>query len=300
MIFGDSLETSTGQVRINCPGFCEKAGKSTDEGYHFYISTKNNKYICHRCGTRGPNIHDLFPTFAYYYDTEILLDFAIFDPDTKKISFDLNLFSEPVEDYHFEYLYLRNKRHLSDEDIKTFDLRRGIGDFEGSVIIPLKDLDGKTIFYLRRSLDSRSGLRYIDPVGATKIGVLGNYDQCFNSKTTWVYLTEGWFTGKALGPNFVCTLGKYIHHSQAYKIAAFKDIFYCPDSDVSAAEIRKNILTLLDYTDHVYYLQVPRDRKCDADDLTYNEKCHMISQPFHITRFNIGDVEKYVEKSIYS
>lgn len=284
-----SVSTYTGQMRINCP-FCEGKGKSTDDGHHLYISKSNYKYICFRCNSKG-NFMEVYPNLQYYIDSDIDLDFGLLEINNGKITFDLSKISKELNIWDPECLYLES-RNLSFEDIKFYQFRIGTGKYQGYIVIPVFDEVGDCIYFISRAVQKDNSVRYKNPPTVGRLGILANYN---NAKFHYsVYLTEGFFTGKALGHNFIGQLGTMISNNQAQKIANLNKVIYCADSEVKVDIIVKNCNTILRYREEVYFIPVPRDRRCDAADLTPYELQKSKTSEFLVDSMTINDLPDFI------
>ena len=270
-LIGKGLEFSgsnRSQVRVNCP-FCQKRGKSSpDIGKHLYIGVNNNKFICFRCDIRGENITSVIPELKYNTDftNKNLMD--MFKKE-KKVYFDLDKFGEPIIPGDACHYYL-HQRGYGDKSIEKYSLLKGIGDYKGRLIIPNFELgSGKCDYFVARAVRDGVKAKYKNPP-SKRISVLFNYHKAFTKELA--ILVEGWFTGACFGDNFIAYLGTSITLFQALKASEIKDLFYCPDGDVSMEKIIDNMKTLLMYRKSVNLMPIPRIPKFDAADMSLEHK----------------------------
>lgn len=246
-----------------------KRGKdSPDIGKHLYIGVNNNKFICFRCDIRGDNITSFIPELKYNTDftSKNLID--MFKKE-EKVYFDLDKYGEPIvrgDECHY-YLH---KRGYGDLDIKSYGLRRGINEYRGRLIIPNFELgSGKCDYFVARAVNDQFKAKYKNPP-SKRISVLFNYHKAFTKDLA--IMVEGWFTGACFGDNFVAYLGTSITLFQSLKAAEIKNLFYCPDGDVSMEKVIENMRMLLMYRKSINLMPIPRIPKFDAADMSLDNK----------------------------
>lgn len=256
------------QVRINCP-FCHLRGKDTpDTQEHLYIGVSNNKFICFRCDIKGDNIMSVLPELKYSSDFTQKDLMALYKTEEKQY-FDLEKYGVPVERGDNCHYYM-HKRGYRIEDISSYNILRGTGEYEGRIIIPNFELgSGRCDYFIARAISDSTFPKYKNPP-AKRVSVLFNYSRAFNKDL--VILVEGWFTGACFGSNFLAYLGSHITVFQAIKASEIDNLFYCPDGDVTYEKIIENMRTLLMYRRTVWLMPIPRIPKFDAADMKLEHK----------------------------
>lgn len=282
------VPSSPSEVLVNCP-FCEKKGKTPDVDQHLYINVNTNRYICHRCNSFGQNIYSVIPELKYHEEfsrTDLLEYFN----KVEKVYFKLEEVSKDVEKGSFVHRYIVGRR-LPWEDVEHYNIREGVGEYQGRLLIPNFELgSSKCDFFITRSISSKTYPRYKNPTAPRK-NVLMNYYNV--QEKNIVFLCEGWFTGRSFGRNFVCTLGTVISRGQAMKASELSNLFYCPDGDVKYEIIIRNLKQLLRFRRRVFLVPIPRIDKFDADNLSWEnkEKAYKNSREFANKDLNITEKE---------
>lgn len=287
------------ELSMDCP-FCEERGKSPDTGGRFYVNIKSHHYFCHRCNISGKDVYRKIPELRYYQD-EIgrgEFDFKKFFSNSEPTYFNLEEISEQIEpmDWAFNYLALRG---LNLDQIRYYNIRKGIGDFSNRVIIPnLEFGSNKCNYFIARSVSKLENMKYRNPK-VKRSNIVFNYSKALDFDLVW--LTEGWFTGASYGTNFCSYLGSSINRIQARKISEFKNVYYPPDGDVSYEQIIKNIKVLLEFRRVVNLVPVKRIPKFDAENFTLNERRYTFINSLEIHKKDIHsitpkDLESYYEK----
>ncbi|QQO97214.1 DNA primase [Maribacter phage Molly_5] len=286
-------ENSTGQIILNCP-FCVTKGFDEDTKGHLYVSKHTGKYICFRCSTRGQDIYETIPSLPFFFnpDKDFSLDFTKLDLANKKVIFDLDKISKPLDKLGKEMFYLVG-RNLTLDQIEFFGFRAGINKFSGYVIFPIHDQFGNVIYFVSRSVKKNAYARYKNPSLVGKVSILANI--LVARQYDCQFIVEGVFTGLAMGYNWVATLGKYVSEEQAMQLATLSRPIFCPDSEVPIHEIVSNLKRLLQYRQSVEYMPIDRTRKVDLDDLTPDEKNFYLSKIYYVDSFTINDLPKYIE-----
>jgi hypothetical protein len=270
-LLGKGLEFSgsnRSQVRVNCP-FCQKRGKATaDTGKHLYIGVNNNKFICFRCDITGDNITSVIPELKYSTEFTNKNFTELFKKD-KKVYFNLEEYGEEIKSGDDCHWYL-HERGYGLTEIKKYNILKGTGEYRNRILIPNFELgSGKCDYFIARTIKSNIFPKYKNPP-SKRISVLFNYHRAFTKDLA--IMVEGWFTGACFGDNFLAYLGTSITLFQALKASEIKEVFYCPDGDVSIEKIIDNMKMLLLYRRNVKLMAIPRIPKFDAADMSLEHK----------------------------
>jgi len=286
-IFKDirSSGTSGKEVSTNCP-FCERNGKTKDDGGHLYINLVNHRYICHRCSTYGQNIYSAIPELKYdpFFSESDILEYL---EREDKVYYNLDEVSRVISDKGEirDYAY---KRGLTDDTINRYSIREGIGDYKGRLVVPNFELGtGKCDYFISRAVGN-SKMKYRN-TSSKRISILMNFDRAVGYDINFV--CEGWFTGFSFGDNFVAYLSSIVTRAQAMKISILKEVFLCPDGDVSPEIIFRNIRMLLRYRERVFLVPIPRIPKFDADNLTTDNKILAYNSSKQFTQLDLLDMD---------
>lgn len=326
---------SGNEIIYPCP-WCE----DIESGHHMYVNYHNNKMHCFKCGSGGklPKlIRKLGLSLDFDYDnlysdqdkelSSILKDFSKKKVELKKVDYSTDLevlttyFCQHIRPLSQEALdYLRNVRHLSDNQIQSLRIYEGsnqfgrvfnikgkdyVGrDYSGRILLP-SILRDKVAFYLARDYTGTKEPKYLNPPKELAVasedvwgldGVIGDI----------IVVCEGAFTAVAVNTALhrniaVATYGKSIAGksseteirvtSQGEKLLA-KDfgtyiMFYDRDAQ---EECYKNGKYLADRGANVRMVQIPKDwthlgDHADAADMTDDEIKQCIRDSVPIDQF---------------
>lgn len=228
-------------VTVACP-FCKETSKKK-----LAISLETWKYHCWVCSSRGNTLVSALKKFKNrdvvdFYRTHFLnVTLLKADTDTyeEKISLPdsfvplATIDNKRHPDVRASLNYLK-KRGITERDMWKF--RIGVA-FEGNlsrrVIFPSLDHTGDLNYFLGRSIDEKTRLRYVN-ASTDKSAIIFNDIEIDWDKT--VYLVEGIFDHIALGENGTCLLGSSLTaNSLLFKkiVANESDVVLCLDSDMT-------------------------------------------------------------------
>jgi DNA primase len=290
-MFGEpkSVNESSGQMSVDCPvcSYDIKGLSKTDGKGNLEINFQQHVYKCWACaethGTHG-HLGKLIDKYGSKKDKKV---YKLIRPDDyekkEKIYKPLQL---PKEFKKFEeihplhiprkeaYNYLK-KRGITDEIIEKYQIGLCIeGEYSGRIIVPSFNKKGELNFFVSRSWNPRSKLKYKNPEAAKDFLIFNE------SLIDWkkdIYLVEGVFDSFFL-ENSICLLGKYINDNLWEKLytKAKKNIIVCLDGD--AYDDAKKLFDKLNggaLYNRVRLVRLPKDK--DVCDLK-------------------GDIEKYYEE----
>ena len=290
-MFGEpkNVNESSGQMSVDCPvcSYDIKALDKTDGKGNLEINFHQHVYKCWACaethGTYG-HLGKLIDKYGNKKDKKV---YKLIRPDEfekkEKVYKPMEL---PKEYKKFEeihqlhiprkeaYNYLKN-RGITDEIINKYNIGVCIeGEYAGRIIVPSYNKKGELNFFVSRSWNPRSKLKYKNPEAAKDFLIFNE------SLIDWkkdIYLVEGVFDSFFLD-NSICLLGKYINENLWEKLytKAKKNIIVCLDGDAyfDAKKLFEKLNGGVLYN-RVKLVKLPKDK--DVCDLR-------------------GDIEKYYEE----
>ncbi len=279
-IFGEpkSVNEYSGQVSVDCPvcSYEIKGLSKTDGKGNLEINYVNHIYKCWACAETHDTHGHLGKLIQQFGSKKDKKTYNLIRPDKvekKKKEFkELELPKEykkfeeihPVHLPRKEALNYLKKRGITQETIDKYQI--GIcmeGDYAGRIIVPSFNKKGDLNFFVSRSWNPRSKLKYKNPE-ASKDFLIFN-----ESLIDWkkdVYLVEGVFDSFFLD-NSIALLGKYVNDNlwEMLYNKAKKNIIVCLDGD--AFDDAKNIYDKLNggvLYGRVKLLKLPKDKDvCD-------------------------------------
>lgn len=225
-------------VRYNCPFCLSRRGKA-DSDHKFYVNFRKGAFWCFKCHARGR----LGGSDNESKDVYKLLE--MMKPDYSEDSEELdnddegdNVFYLPhvdIPDDTEAYKYLSESRHINRELIEYYNIRLGVGDLFGRVVVP-NTLYGNegiwTDMYSARSYIGQSP-KYLNPDGAKKTDSVFNIQR--TNKKGRVYIVEGVMTAINAGKEGICTYGSSPSDKQLAKIVDmdYEEMYCVYDNDPS-------------------------------------------------------------------
>jgi len=279
-IFGEpkSVNELRGQISVDCPvcSYTIKGLDKLDGKGNLEINYQQHVYKCWGCAethaTHG-HLGKLIDKFGSKKDKKI---YKLIRPDEfekkEKVYKKLELPKEykKFDEIHplhiprkeaFNYL---KKRGITDEIIEKYQIGLCLeGEYSGRIIVPSFDKKGELNFFVSRSWNPRSKLKYKNPE-ASKDFLIFN-----ESLIDWkkdIYLVEGVFDSFFLD-NSICLLGKFLTDNLWEKLysKAKKNIIVCLDGD--AYTDAKNLYDKLNggaLYNRVKLVKLPKDKDvCD-------------------------------------
>ncbi len=279
-IFGEpkSVNELRGQISVDCPvcSYTIKGLDKLDGKGNLEINYQQHVYKCWACAethaTHG-HLGKLIDKFGSKKDKKI---YKLIRPDEfekkEKVYKKLELPKEykKFDEIHplhiprkeaFNYL---KKRGITDEIIEKYQIGLCLeGEYAGRIIVPSFDKKGELNFFVSRSWNPRSKLKYKNPE-ASKDFLIFN-----ESLIDWkkdIYLVEGVFDSFFLD-NSICLLGKFLTDNLWEKLysKAKKNIIVCLDGD--AYTDAKNLYDKLNggaLYNRVKLVKLPKDKDvCD-------------------------------------
>jgi DNA primase len=290
-MFGEpkSVNESSGQMSVDCPvcSYDIKELDKTDGKGNLEINFHQHVYKCWACAETHNTYGHLGKLIDKYGSKKDKKVYKLIRPDEfekkEKVYKPMEL---PKEYKKFEeihplhiprkeaYNYLK-KRGIGDDIINKYNIGLCVeGEYAGRIIVPSYNKKGELNFFVSRSWNPRSRLKYKNPEAAKDFLIFNE------SLIDWkkdIYLVEGVFDSFFLD-NSICLLGKYINDNLWEKLytKAKKNIIVCLDGDayVDAKKLFDKLNGGALYN-RVRLVKLPKDK--DVCDLK-------------------GDIEKYYEE----
>ena len=267
-------ESSHNELRFNCPFCLRKRGK-TDDDRKLYVNEESLKFYCFKCGSKGRlrNVlnGDVAPS-GIYKDLLKMFD----DSDCVEESNDTNednMFYIPVtkiEKGTVAYNYCIS-RGITEELIDYYDIRLGIQDLAGRIVIP-NNVYGNcwTDMYSARSVINQVP-KYKNPSGANKKNIVFNLKNQKENQER-IIIVEGVITAICGGKDCVAVYGCHPSDEQLKQIIDRnpKSLYCVLDNDEAGNSGTIQLLRWLEhsrYRGKIYRVKMPRD--IDACDMGY-------------------------------
>ena len=210
------------QISFDCPVCSDIKGCPDGDGKgNLEINYHHHVYKCWACsetyGTHG-TINKLI---RKYGNKNHIKQYKLVIPEDKKVvpkdvehiieglpkEFNSLTVKRSTSDYHKAIEYLK-KRNINEDKIKEYNIGYSYsGEYKGRVIVPSIDENGDINYYLGRSYDKYSKLKYKNPE-VSKMDIIFN-----EGKINWdsnIYIVEGVFDHIPI-PNSIPMLGKVMN-----------------------------------------------------------------------------------------
>lgn len=232
--FGTDYKRSNSDLMYKCPFCLSRRGKA-DNDYKLYVSiNKPIKFHCFKCNAKGRLSNYVSISNDSVYKS--ILDLTQ-EEEEDSDSDDYNMFYLPNKSIvkgtlAHEYLI---KRGISDDLINYYDIRMGIDNLFGRIVVP-NIVYGKdrswTDMYSARSYTNQDP-KYRNPEGCRKTNAVFNLHN--QRKGGRVYVVEGAITSICAGKDSICVYGSSPSDEQISMIAnfGFKEIYCVLDNDPS-------------------------------------------------------------------
>jgi len=213
---------SKGQISFDCPVCSDIKGLDSGDGKgNLEVNYNHHVYKCWACsetyGTHG-TINKLIRKYGNH--THLKQYKLVIPEDKKRIVIDPNLSIDGLPKEYLPFTIEREnseykkaldyliKRNIGVDLINKYNIGYAIsGDYRGRIIFPSYDKDGEINYYVGRSYDPYSRLKYKNPE-VSKMEIIFN-----EGKINWdsnIYLVEGVFDHVAI-PNSIPMLGKVLN-----------------------------------------------------------------------------------------
>jgi DNA primase len=245
-IFGEpkNINEYSGQISVDCPvcSYDIKCLSKTDGKGNLEINYQNHIFKCWVCSETHDTHGHLGKLIDKYGSKKDKKTYKLIRPDKfekkEKVFKELELPKEykKFEEIHplhiprkeaFNYL---KKRGITQEIIDKYQIGICIeGEYSGRIIVPSFNKKGDLNFFVSRSWDPKSRLKYKNPEAAKDFLIFNESLVDFKKD---IYIVEGVFDSFFLD-NSIALLGKYINDNMWEKLytKAKKDIIICLDGD---------------------------------------------------------------------
>lgn len=271
-MFGDNYITTNHdvEIRYDCP-FCIKRRGKPDHDGKLYVNIVKGKYICFKCNARGRLFNersidisgDVYGDILKMYNNGDSIDNDTDDPNTFFIP------NIKINKGTLAYEYLIS-RGFTDEIIDYYDLRLGIDDLFGRIVIPNVIYGDRGIFtdmYSARSYINQEP-KYRNPVKAVKTRSVFNLHRIDNNCDEIIIL-EGAITAIFAGKSGVATYGCHPSDYQIDEILSKnpKSLICAYDGDSAGRNGARDLLHKVKSRgyDNLYYVNMPNG--VDAADM---------------------------------
>lgn len=265
-LFGEFIQATPQEIRVNCPKCQEKIGK-IDNKHHLYINTYKEAWNCFRCNWKGVGFKNLGIEVQEQQAAPVNDLLGFFKIKQKELNINLeNAMTTTKEElkeieypkgYTTEFsasviglaaLNFLKSRNITDEQIKKHRIGyANSGPYKGFIILPVLN-NNKLVYYVARSIFNK---QYKNASIPNK-NILFNYS---NQKS--VVLCEGIFDALSFNNNGVALLGKSLKEGQKNIIINNppEKLYICLDSDAraNAIQIAGN---LKKYIDNIYLIDL--------------------------------------------
>lgn len=279
-MFGEpkSVNEYSGQISVDCPvcSYDIKGLSKTDGKGNLEINYINHVFKCWSCSethdTHG-HLGKLIDKFGSKKDKKM---YKLIRPD--KFEKKEKLYKKLVLPKEYKKFEEINSLHLPKKEAINYLNSRGItkemidkyqigicmdGEYGGRIIIPSFDKKGVLNFFVSRSWNPKSKLKYKNPEAAKDFLIFNESLIDFKKD---IYIVEGVFDSFFLN-NSIALLGKYINDNmwETLYTKAKKDIIICLDGDAYADA--KNLYDKLNggsLYNRVKIVKLPKDKDvCD-------------------------------------
>jgi predicted RNA-binding Zn-ribbon protein involved in translation (DUF1610 family) len=237
-ILGPPSNPMAHEVLYMCPKCGQPGGKK-----HLSVNYEVGLYRCWKCSFRGSILY-----LAKYLKIEVRRPPADWSKSIRNVfagyrkskvdeTYDNTLELEypcDVQPIHAASKAMRylNDRGVSWPMVNHYQMVESVGDskWRNRIFIPSLH-EGYPVYWVARSMDPASTVRYLTPVDIDKRYYIFNLHEA--KKYDYVVITEGVFDAIAVGVNAVALLGKHASESQINQLveANFDKYVICLDSD---------------------------------------------------------------------
>lgn len=263
-------DNNSDEIRYNCP-FCMKKRGKLDTDHKLYANIKKGKFYCFKCGSKGRVFQkELSSSYGVYNHLVVYKGYKESDSSISTED-DSNMFymqciDIPSKSIAREYL---NSRGISNDTIEFYNIKLGIDEFFGRVMIPnIVYGNNWTDMYSCRTYINQEP-KYKNPIGSKKTNAVFNLHNI--SEGSDIYVNEGAITAICAGRNAVATYGCHPSNHQINAILEKRpNNLYCTlDGDEAGRlpneELARIFCEKMKYNGNVYLVHMPKDK--DAADM---------------------------------
>lgn len=231
--FGRDYNKASGdEINYNCP-FCEsKRGKKDNDG-KLYVNVVSLKFYCFKCHSKGRLSRRRLESVYGVYDN--LLEYSKSSDESDEDSGD-NMFYIPnttIVKGSMAYNYCMD-RGIDEEKIRFYNIRLGLGDLFGRIVIPnmiIGDSGVWTDMFSSRTYIGQTP-KYKNPEGCKKTHSVFNLHN-IKEGCDDIYVVEGAITAICAGKEAVAVYGCHPSNQQISSILSKKpkNIYCVLDND---------------------------------------------------------------------
>jgi DNA primase len=287
-VLGKGNSTSKGNYSFKCP-FCTHHKPKLEINLNT-TAKKENFWHCWVCNSRGKTIKSLFKAIKVsedkFKDLNLLIT-PIFKETLPEEILALpgefislnNIPSDRITQIEAKHaLKFLKKRNLTQEDIIKYNI--GFckeGKYEGRIIIPSYDADGKLNYFTARDYKETAVNKYKNPAVSRDI-------VAFELYINWnapIILCEGMFDAVTIKRNVIPLLGKTLSDSLMKKIvqSSVDRIYIALDND-ARKDALKHVDKLISFGKEVYLVEL--DGK-DANEIGFERFLNIVEQTQPLT-----------------
>lgn len=281
----DYILTTKHNLAYNCP-YCEEKRGKADTDHKFMVDAKTTLYWCFKCHTKGlliknnvSNSERIVPYLLDYFNVNENINEKNIEIENNLLEFK-NVIDINTDSVAYEYL---KNRKITDEQIIYYNLKNGINENFGRIMIPNVLVANWTDFYQGRSYLGAKN-KYSNPEDVDKSNIVFNlHNQKKNQNK--VYIVEGIFSAIRGGKDCLSILGSSVSNVQIERIKKynFKEIYCCLDGD-SAGQLGNKQLAneLQKNTDaKIYVVKLPeKEDPADLGEKDFKEYCEKYKYEF--------------------
>ena len=276
--FGNDYIENGDEIRYCCP-FCEIRRGKADHDYKLYANQSNGLFHCFKCGARGylgeKEEHSNSNIDVYGRLNDLYSQITVVNSNDENVFY---ITDRKIEKGSVAYDYCI-ERNITEEKIKYYDLRLGVGELFGRIIIPNETYGVRGIWCDTYSARSYIGQipKYKNPSGVKKSEIVFNLHRIEKGADD-IYGVEGAITAICAGKEAVAFYGCCPSDKQISMVASKKpkNFYAVLDNDEAG---RPNNLILADKMSklidgNVYLVYMPEGK--DASDLgeyAFKEYC---------------------------
>jgi DNA primase len=290
-VLGKGQSTSKGNYAFNCP-LCTHHKPKLE--INLKTNTKKeNPWHCWICDSKGKTIRSLFKAIKAPSNklSELKL---IIQPGSKEEYIpqeimelpkkfiplsnidNLNKITKIQARHAINFL---NKRNITLEDIVKYNIGFcNEGQYDGRVIVPSYDDNGKINYYIARDYSDLGSRKYKNPPMSVK-DIIG-FELYINWKAP-IILCEGIFDALTIKRNVIPLFGKVLHEKLMMKLVKSEvdRIYIALDSDAIKSAL-KHCETLMSYGKKVYLVEMNGK---DANEIGYENFLNIIENTYPLT-----------------
>jgi DNA primase len=290
-VLGKGQSTSKGNYAFNCP-LCTHHKPKLEINLKTNAK-KENPWHCWICDSKGKTIRSLFKAIKAPSNklSELKL---IIQPGSKEEYIpqeimelpkkfiplsnidNLNKITKIQARHAISFL---NKRNITLEDIVKYNIGFcNEGQYDGRVIVPSYDDNGKINYYIARDYSDLGSRKYKNPPMSVK-DIIG-FELYINWKAP-IILCEGIFDALTIKRNVIPLFGKVLHEKLMMKLVKSEvdRIYIALDSDAIKSAL-KHCETLMSYGKKVYLVEMNGK---DANEIGYENFLNTIENTYPLT-----------------